>query len=557
MEEPGKIITKITNKVVDFRDLNDRMDKDYRRWKMSESPFDSTARIGELLTQERPQDVEVITNYERAFAEKVQSAMITSDMQITVRMAETEGKDRREEVGKFERLFPFAFEKADERLRRMLLKPLKEQIIWHSTVRGWSAVRILVYKDKGKNVIYDFMPLDPRWLTYAVGSRGLIWVSYKTFRSKEDLKDTYDYDATRNISNPVYDYWECDKKGKISYAILSGTTTGKTAFLQEPRKVNVPSMPILISPVSIRPNITSVDGNEIEGYGESIFAPNRKITKTLNKLATIWATHTNILSKEPIVNYSDDEGTEIKDTMHYPGGVVNLRLGHNKLEGIPTKDISPTLVNFVGWLDAQRQHGSLPDIEFGELKDPLSGTAMNELKEARGKVYDPQIRNLNNLYSDMCRLIEEQLIAGDLKVDVETMWKDKYYSTKVTPVDLKEPHIIKVEFTARTPWTQLDTYQIADMAKRLGIPDGFILEHILKLPDPKGLGDLSAVEMYEHSPKGAMLRAFASLMKQERYDEAMQVARDLSNIEMQEQMAMGGGAEETGGGLPPAPPGVE
>jgi len=100
---------------------------------------------------------------------------------------------------------------------------------------------------------------------------------------------------------------------------------------------------------------------------------------------------------------------------------------------------------------------------------------------------------------------------------------------------LKRPHIIEVEFTARTAWQQLDTWQIADMAKRQGLPDAWIHEFILKLQDPKGIGDLAAIEMAEHSPKLALVRAIEALMKQGRTDEASQLMRDLYNMEMQEQ----------------------
>ena len=165
--------------------------------------------------------------------------------------------------------------------------------------------------------------------------------------------------------------------------------------------------------------------------------------------------------------------------------------------------------------------------------------------------------NLSYFYADICRLIEEQLVSGKIKVDVRQEEKRKYYESQVTPVDLKKPHMIKVEFTARTPWTQLDTYQIADMAKRLGLPDAFIYEYILKLPDPKGLGDLSAIEMAEHSPKLAMVRAIEALMKVGRKEEAEQVMRDLYAMVMAEEGAQppppGPPEEETVEGPPESP----
>jgi len=540
--DPSVITAKVKQKEDEFIDLHTRMDNDYDyHWNLD---TDFPTPLGRKKARvKRDTDIEIVTNFSRTFAEKVQAVLAAAEMQIIVRMAEQEGEDKRDDVGKLERLFHFGFEKADERLRRMLLPPLRDQLIWFGTIRGYRAGRFLVYKDNQNNVIFDFMPLDPRWLTYATGSRGLLWAAYKYFRSKESLQDEHGAENIPKINNnEVIDWWENDKENGIINAVVCNNT-----FLKEPKPVNIPSMPILISPAYTRPPLTSSTTtksqvtSEIEGYGESIFAPNRELTKVINDLASIWATHANLLAKQPLVNYRKKSGVTLKSTAYMAEAVLNLPMDENKLDTVPMKEISPTLVNLMGWLNAQRQQGALPDIEFGELKDfPLSGTAINELQEARDKVYGAQVRGLNNFYADICRLMEEQLIAGKLPITVETLEKDKYFKTKVTPVDLKKPHIIKVEFTARTPWTQLDTYQIADMAKRLGLPDAFIQEHILKLPDPKGLGDLAAIELFENSPKGALLKAWKGLMARGREDEAAQLVRDLYNMEMQEQQVVGG-----------------
>ncbi len=253
------------------------------------------------------------------------------------------------------------------------------------------------------------------------------------------------------------------------------------------------------------------------------------------------------MAKQPSINYKDEQGVEITDTSYYAGAVLNLNKGHNELVPSPVKDISPTVVDMLNWLNNEVEDATLPRLNLSSL--PASGTALNLIQEASNKVFNPQLYLLNNFYSDICHLIEEQLLAGKLKVKIQGQEKNKYYEAQVTPVDLKRPHTIKVEFTARTPWTQLDIYQIADMAKRLGLPDGFIQEYILKVPDPKGMDDLKAVEMYENSPKGAMLRAWVTLKKKKREDEANQVARDLAQLEMQEQAATNPPAE-----VPPTAP---
>ena len=511
-----------------LKNLYDRMDADYGLWKLKQVVYETHKTA-----------INVTLNDPRTAAEFVQSALSAAEMQIMVRMAEESGEDKREDIGKLEKLLHFSLQKADERLIRLILPPLKETLIWQSTIRGWKSARILVYKTKD-GVIFNFMPYDPRWLTYEVGYDGLKWTAYKTFRSGASIKAEYGRDVGDEESLPVIDWWE------VGDSIQNGVICDRE-FLKPLKKYDIPSIPVLIMPVGTNPPVITEIGDEVEFYGESMYAANRDTYGMDNRLVSMWATHANLLAKQPTLNYYDEQGKILKSTAYLADGVVNLPKGHNELMPSPMKEISPTLVNLVGLLGAKRQHGDLPDIEYGQLQSmPLSGTAINELQQAVNKVTGPHIRGLNYFYADICRLIEEQLLAGKLKVEVKGEVKGKYYETKVTPVDLKKPHVITVEFTARTPWTQLDTYQLADMAKRLGLPDAFIHEYILKIPDPKGVGDLSAIEVAEHSPKGMMVRAIQALIKAGRHEEASGVMEDLYNMTMQEQM--GGQSDTVGAG---------
>ena len=532
--DASEITAKVKDKEdTEFSSLFSRMDEDLEIWEMSTSPINTYDAGIRAKTKAHGSDIDIVSNEPRTFSDGVQAILSSAEMQIAVRVAETEGEDKREETGKLERLFYFLLEKADERLRRLVLPPLRETLIWYSLVLGWAATRVLIYKD-GKNVISDIIGFNPRWLTYETGGEGLLWVAHKTFRSKSSLKSEYGYEAAKKTDNQVIDYWEFEEPGKISNAILCSDT-----FLKEPEVYDIPSMPILIMPISTRPPIADSTGTRLKGYGESIFAPIRNINAIRNRFASVVASHANLMANQALINYKTAMGRSIpSDAMfNVPGEIVELTMGENRLEPSPMKEISPTVVNMLNWLNDQMEQGMLPKIR-GE--QPQSGTRYQLEKEAGNRVFNPQLRNLNYFYADICHLIEEQLVTGGVskekikKVKFQSQVKNKYYETEVTPVDLKKSHTIKVEFTAQTPWTQQDTYAVADMAKRLGVPEGYIWEYILKFQDPKGMADLRAVELYENSPKGAMLRAWVALMKQGRIDEAEQIKRDLSMLEMQE-----------------------
>ena len=532
--------TKITQDVEacegDFKERNQRMDDDFDLWDLCKTPVADYDILNKQITGVHETDVNIVSNRLRTFADEVHSKLAKAEMQIAVRMAETEGEDKREDMGKLERLFQFALEKGDEALIALLLPPLREQLIWYSSIRGWMAGRFLVEtRDKGKTVIFNLRAWDPRWVTYKVGGNDFLWVANKTFQSKSAIKDEYKKDVKDEYNNAVIDYWKFEKQGKISNAVVCDK-----GFLKEKETYDLKSTPILIMPVATRPPIAGSSGGR--GYGDSIFASVRDVNKVRNQFASIIATHANLMANQGLINYFDEQGKLLETTLNVPESIINLPMGHNKLEPTPMKEISPTVVAILNWLEDQVETGTLPHVRVGT--PPQSGTLENLVQEARNIVFNPQTRLLSTFYGGICRLLEEQLLANKIKVNVRIEQKNKYYETEVTPIDLGRPHITKVEFTTGTPWTQLDTYQIADMAKRQGLPDAFIHEYILKLPDPKGVGDLSAIEMAEHSPKLNMIRAIQALMKAGRAEEAEQIMRDLYQMEMSEQMAIEGGTPE-------------
>ena len=259
-----------------------------------------------------------------------------------------------------------------------------------------------------------------------------------------------------------------------------------------------------------------------------------------------------MLAKQPMINYYGAKGQKLKTTAYLAEMVLNLPRGENELRPAPMAELSPTVVNLLNFLSAEVEEATLPIIPIGSPAP--SGTLYNLVQEAGNKIFNPQLKNQVYFYEEICRQVEEQLIDGNITVDVKHEEKKKYYEVKVKPVDLKKPHFIKVEITARTPWTQFDTYQIADMAKRLGLPNAFIHEFILKLPDPKEIADMSAVELALHSPNLAMVTAIEALMLKGRVDEAEQVMRDWAKLAQQEEMAIEAQVVDTKATETPAPP---
>jgi len=545
MEENAR---EVTTKVKHFEDqvfdsAYTKMDEAFGVWNLTQVIFDKYETA-----------INVTAPTPRTFADTVHSDLASAEMQILVRMAEPVGEDiskLQEKMGKLERLFHFLLEKADERLIAIQLPPLREFLIWCSLIRGCPAARILLYED-GKEVIPDFLPIDPRWLTYEVGSKGFLWTNYKLFKTKAQLQDEFDYTPSgtsfftpwlKKTTYPTLDYWKVEN-GKVYNSVLCDNE-----YIKDPEEYSVERIPVLAMPVPMSPPLVDPSGESVGGFGANIFSNKIAAYKLESQLVSIWATHAKKLANQPLLNYIDDEGLRLDRNVLDAGGILNLVRGKQELKEAPLKEISPTLVNLVSWIEGQIERSSLPNLNLGT--PPASGTALNLIREAGARVYNPQVRNLNRFYAGICKMIEEQTVSNKLKIKVETEKEHKYFGAQVTPVDIKKPHIIKVEFTVKNPWMELDILQQADWLRRLGFPDKWIWEFVVKVPDPGMVGDLALIEMAENSPTLAKKKVLEVLAKYKRFEDAEFLTLEFDREERMAEMQAGG--MPTGEAPPPRP----
>uniref|UniRef100_A0A6M3XVF3 Uncharacterized protein n=1 Tax=viral metagenome TaxID=1070528 RepID=A0A6M3XVF3_9ZZZZ len=553
--ETAKEITAWYKELEDgeFKPLFKQMDEDFDVWEMTPSPANISAYEVDVRnkTKEHGSEIEVVSNELRKNCDNIHSILSKADLQIMVKMAEAEGEDKRNEVGELERLFYFLLEQGDLNLRKMVLPTLLEQTNWCALVRGYRAARILNYKGSDDNIIANYTSLDPRWLVFEADEKGLFKVGYKTFKNREAIEREWDvkipntawfkpWDKTGKVVE-VIDYWKRLKPGVYGNKVVCEGVELKSDTYK------IRSMPISIVPVATRPPIATTDGSKLRNYGQSIFATARNIHAVRNRFATIMANHANLKANQPLINYKSDIGKSIPpDAMfNVPGSVIELTLKENELKESPLQEMSQTEGNFMAWLSGQVEDTLLPPFR---IENPAaSGTRYALAAEAGNIIFNPQLRSLNYSYEDICKLIEEQLIDGGVggdkikKIKVQSYLKKEYTEITIKPVDLKKNHIIKVETTARNPWEQMDTAQIAQMLKGLGLPDEWLWENILKVRDPKLIKDLVALEVYDNSPTGAMERIVDALIRL-RNDKtgALSLIAEMDRAEQEAAMGQGG-----------------
>jgi len=519
-----EIEKKVKTKEEQFSKRFDRMDKDYDLWNLKPRVFDSHKRY-----------INVTTNAARTLVNKVQASLVAVPIQIQVKVSNPlPTEDIKEQTNRLERLFRFALDKADLRLRRQALPPLRDSVVWHLLVRGWGMVRTLVYREK-EEVVFDLLPIDPRNVTFATDSQGLSWINIRTYRSPESLENDYGYEIKTSKSQlgiEVNEYWDDS---------INCVSVKWDEFLKKPKKYNLSRIPIVIVPVPIAPPVVSNSETLVEGYGEAIFAPNRLEYELNDRLLSLGTTHADLVAKQPLINYyRPGVGKELDEPTWVPGGSINVQMDANRLEPYPIKDIPQSLAIFISQTQQRIQQGGLAAVESGLYTPPASGTALSILRETTDKTIGPYLRALTYLYSDICRLMHEQIIHGGYSVPVATIEGNDFYRYTIEPVELLNDYFLKVNFAARTPWAELENYQIAEMALRNGlVSKDTIREDIIKVDDSK-VEEVKVLmeKIIEQNPLINLYKSIETLVKLGRNQEAAILGQQLQQIIIQTQKAL-------------------
>jgi hypothetical protein len=93
----------------------------------------------------------------------------------------------------------------------------------------------------------------------------------------------------------------------------------------------------------------------------------------------------------------------------YTGGATIVDAGHSRFERMPLEDIAPSLPILFGMLSREKQQATFPDIEYGELNQPISAIGMAKLTEGKNQVFQPIVEVVQDCYMFALEMTKEQL----------------------------------------------------------------------------------------------------------------------------------------------------
>jgi len=501
--KPEEIIALVGQHEYDTDALRQRFTDDYRLYRLEE--FDAGEGY-ESYTSNEPQ----------TYADKVISFMTAAELVIRIPYKNAEEEQRSFNDAK-ERFVIGAMRAADERLERRLQPSVRQQLAWHTVVRGWYAGRVLLIKDKEGETHVDITPWDTLNTFWGIGQDGIDWACYRIRKTRAEIKAQYGVTIDRSPTDiydhdmgiTVYDYYD----EEINTVIGEG---GRV--LKKPTKHGAPRCPVFIGCVGISPPIQDSDVTEwreaIADYGESVFKSTRNVYENHNQILSTLLELTARTKKQGLKVRSRDGTKTLEEDPYKAGSEIALAQGE-EVEPLGLQESTRDLGAFMQMVSGELQRGSLPHTVFGELQFQLSGLALNTLRQGIASVIDPRIEAMECAYKQICMLLVDEYLTNafePMSLSGRSMNRT-YFSDTITPDLVRRAGDAELSLVTQLPQDDMTKYAMAQTAREGQtplLPDIYIRDQILGLQDADSIDDSIKEQMAERMLPEATLW---SLMK--------------------------------------------
>lgn len=556
MKDIEKISEKVEKKKQHLQELFNKDDENYDLWDGKEQIFDSHKMAVNITGTEMV-----------ALALRVQASITRSRLDVHVLPPEPLPNPKATDTAnQEERMYYYGFEKADERLLMTGQAALLPSTTWQATVLGRTAVRVLVIPDPDSDeIIWDYLPLYPRFFTFDFDSKGLAWACYETFRSGDSIKEEYGVevkDDGKGVS--VSDYW--DRDHNVRYLTEDKTQLGKIW------KHKFGEVPIVFQPVVRSPRAIDSSGIKVTTWGESIFDHVKIPFRNLNKLRSIVATQAHLKAKAPLdVTYQDSSNLEVENFEYYPGAILK-HPATETIKPLEVGDTSPSIMAVMGDVSTGIKNATYTELNPDTTAH--SGAALRILGQDKQDVLTPRVDTLNNLYTRICRMTKKQIIAQGLSFPVKTVVNKAYKVEDMKPELLDNDFYVRAELVRQDVYDDEARLQKAQMLMQLRLkPRAKIMEEELNYQDvPAMITEMDMEDFEAAVPEGKLLHLIRKYRERGMEEEAKLAEEQLALLIINKQQAlmgsMGGqlppqgtptppGQPPQGGGMPPqAPPQV-
>ncbi len=428
----------------------------------------------------------------------------------------------------------------DEQLESKQIEPLEDCINFFDLMRGWIGGIILMYQD-GDKYLPSIIPVDPRWMTWEVGDRGLKQFSYRVRMDKEQAEEQFKrkFNAGNKKVVELLCIWDTNSYYIATSATAPNELSGKPdVFQTKPHNLGI--CPGVVVPVPTQPLLIS--GSEdfalsLSRQGESIYAPNRDVYPTINMVASILASIMQEAYISGLVYKGRKEGFE--ENPAGAGKYIQINPDEELLL-MPARDLTKATEYLFGILGGGKQRGSLSDINYGQISFELSALAVAQLKDDRDGIFVPRRKAKKTFYRRAFNVLRYQVNHGGYKTDIED---DD--AIEIDKSLFEKKCVINIDFNSVSPEENISNFTIANQAQAIGLPLSKIYRNILHDDDPEGtLGESKLERAYKTVPllelyDMAIAAAPGKLTEEEINQDRAMILMDTIEKTMQQQEQIG------------------
>ena len=545
---PEDIVSQVDAHYDATEPLRQRMQDDHELYRLE--PYDAGEGY-QSYTSNEPQ----------TYAEKVIGWISGADM--TVRIPHDGADADLREKNDLKERFLIGIEKsANERLSKMMLPELRDQLAWYAAVRGWYAGRALLAKRQDGTTYVDITPWDPLHTYWSIGPEGLEWICYKVPKTKDQIFAQYnvriDWDVPNSIDGiEVYDFYD---KEMNTIIISNGATSDPLVrVIKKQQKHGADQVPAFLGPVGANPYIVALSQSTMQDtiadVGESVFRSTRDLYPKHNLMMSTMLELTARSRRQGLIVRSRDGTKTLDEDPYLEGSEISLAQNEN-VEPLGLLETARDTGPFMSMLSGEMQRGSLPYSVYGELPFQLSGFAINTLRQGVETVVNKYLRSVEKAYGMIYNLISDQYAEGSFEaMELSGMDRNRvYFTEEISPEKIKGTGQPVVKLVGQLPQDDMTRFSMAQIAREGPTPllsDRAIRDRILALQDADQMDDAINEQMAERMlPEAALWTLLRSAERQGRDDLAQFYLGELMNMLMQkQQMAQQQAAP------PPPPPG--
>ena len=501
------------------------------------------------------------SNEPQTYAEKIISWIAGADM--TVRIPHDGADADLREKNDLKEKFLIGIEKsANERLCKMMLPELRDQLAWYSAIRGWYAGRALLAKREDGSTYVDITPWDPLHTYWGVGPDGLEWACYKMPKTKDQIFSQYnvkiDWETSHTIDGiEVYDFY--DKEMNTILIYNGSKTTPLIRVIKKQTPHGADQVPVFLGPIGANPYIVALSQSTMQDtiadVGESVFRSTRELYPKHNLMMSTMLELTARSRRQGLIVRSRDGTKSLDEDPYLEGSEISLAQNEN-VEPLGLLEMAKETGAFMTLVSGEMQRGSLPYSVYGELPFQLSGFAINTLRQGVETVVNKYLRSVEKAYQMIFNLISDQYAGGSFEaMELSGMDRNRTYFTEEISTDMiKNTGQPVVKLVGQLPQDDMTRFSMAQIAREGPTPllsDRAIRDRILALQDADQMDDAINEQMAERTlPEAALWTLLRSSERQGREDLAQFYLGELMNLLMEKRKA----AEQKAAPTPPLGP---